>query len=148
MIHIDTEIQINRDLLEVFHYVTNPQHYHQWNSAVISAELVSDKRISSGSKIKLIRNLHRQRTENVLQISDYIPWEKFAIKSINGPIPFMMEYYFNPLKKTTKIHVHAHLKARPLVSIFKGLVGKRVQSGIDKNLVRLKYLLENFQVSG
>jgi|GEM_PF-5173433 len=143
MIDINTEIQIEGKISEIFHFVTAPQFYHLWNSAVVSAELISGTKNSLGSKIKLIRRLHGKQAENLLIVKEYVPEKKYALKSIKGPTPFDMEYHFNFLENTVHIDVHSCLENSQLVSIFGAMLGRMVRRGIDKNLSNLKYLLEN-----
>lgn len=147
MIALNTGIQIDQAVGEIFQFVTTPQYYHLWNSAITSAEFLSGNGKLPGDKIKLVRHLHGKRTENILMVSAYISEEKYAVESIKGPTPFTMEYYFNPVGSAVSIDVHADIGTSSLVSIFGRVIGQVVQRGIDKNLASLKYLLENKPVS-
>lgn len=143
MIAVNTEIQIERKIGEVFHFVTAPQFYHLWNSAVVSAELLAGIGNSPGSKIKLIRRFHGKQTENILIVKEYLPEKKYALKSIKGPTSFDMEYHFHTVENSVHLDVLARVDNSLWLSIFGALPGRLVRSGIDNNLAHLKYLLEN-----
>lgn len=144
MVRIETSTRINRPIAEVFAYVADGRNAARWNSAVTSVEKLSDGDQGVGATYFMIRDLPGRRVENQYEVTEYVPNERYTIRTVSGPTPFTYHYHFAPVDGGTATQLALDAEADlGLANVLGPLATAAVRRGVDENLQTLKRLLEN-----
>ena len=143
MIHFETATRINRPVDDVFAFVADGRNAARWNSAVKSVEKLSEGPAGVGATYFMVRDLPGRRAENKIEVTEYIPNERYAIRTTSGPTPFTYRYLFDAVDdgSATRIVLDAEADLG-LANVLGPLASVAVRRGVDENLQTLKRLLE------
>jgi uncharacterized protein YndB with AHSA1/START domain len=83
VIAFETTVRIDREVEDVFSYVSDPLEFPRWNSAVRAV------RRTSTSTYKIEWELPTGRAINELEVVTREPPSEFAIRTTAGPTPFL-----------------------------------------------------------
>lgn len=92
MVDVITEIIINRPISEVSQYAINPNHAPEWYVNIQSVEWKTPKLLKLGSQIAFKAKFLGRELAYVYKIVEFIPEEKFVMKTANGPFPMETIY--------------------------------------------------------
>ena len=137
MIRFETDVRIDRPIEDVFAYVSNPDNFPYWNSAV-DAVRESDP----GSTYVMERHLPTGRAVNELQIVTLERPREFAIRTTSGPTPFSYVYRFSADNGDTVVRLDAEVELEGVASLLPQLARRAVKKGVDDNFTTLKAILE------
>lgn len=134
---------INRPQQEVFDFVSDPANGHKWQSQFLSIEWASEEPHGVGSTQRSVARFLGRDIETTAQITLWDPPDKFAFKSLSGPIPVEGATKLEPEGNGTKVTLVAQVEAGGFFKLAEGLVKKRLESQFVTNLEALKLLLES-----
>lgn len=110
MIRFETSVRIERPVDEVFAYVSDPENFPRWNSAVQTVRKTSSGEDPVGSTYAMTRQLPSGQAENDLEITAYERPREFAIRTLSGPTPFAYQYAFSPSEEGTLLELDAEVE--------------------------------------
>lgn len=138
----EVTIEIARSPAEVFAYLTDVANLTEWQSGVRSAELVGGGEPRAGARISESRNLLGRELHTTLEIAEYAPPRLFALRALDGPVPFSVRHELEPAGGGTRLVVVGEGDAGLLPGFAAGLMARRAERQFRKDFERLKELLE------
>ncbi|MGN7296351.1 SRPBCC family protein [Ferdinandcohnia sp. SAFN-114] len=143
MVDVLTEIIINRPISQVSEYAMNPDHAPEWYVNIQSIEWKTPKPLKLGSQIAFKANFLGRELSYVYEIVEFIPGEKFVMKTANGPFPMETIYTWQAIDEN---HTRMTLqnKGKPsgfnkILSLFMTTMMRRANM---KDLKKIKAILE------
>jgi len=142
VITFDASVRIERPVEEVFAYVSDPENFPRWNSAVRTVRPTSAGEVAVGSTYAMTRDLPTGRAENELEITAHEPPRAFAIRTLSGPTPFVYRYAFSSSDGGTLLELDAEVELPGAAALMGPLARRAVKRGVDENFATLKAVLE------
>jgi uncharacterized membrane protein len=142
MIRFETSVWVGRPIEEVFAYVSDPENFPRWNSAVRTMRKTSTGEDEVGSRYWMERDLPTGRAENDLEITSHKHPEEFAIRTLSGPTPFVYRYAFSRSEGGTLVELDAEVELPGVAALAGPLARRAVKRGVDDNFATLKRVLE------
>jgi ligand-binding SRPBCC domain-containing protein len=143
MIAFQTSIAIDRPVAQVFAYVSEPVNFPSWNSAVQVVRPTAASAGEVGSTYSMERQLPSGPAVNELEIVARENPHEFAIRTIEGPTPFLYRYRFVADGGRTVVQLDGQVELPYLARLMPQLAGRAVKDGVDSNLTTLKLILED-----
>jgi len=137
-----TSVHIERPVVEVFDYVSDPMNFPRWNSAVQSVRQTSDGADGIGATYAMERELPGGRAENALEVVEVNRPTLFVIRTTSGPTPFHYRYVLEDEGAATLLQLAAEVELGGLAGALGPLAKRAVQRGADSNFADLKRILE------
>jgi uncharacterized protein YndB with AHSA1/START domain len=142
VITFETHVRIERPIDEVFDFVSDPQNFPRWNSAVRTVRKTSAGPDGVGSTFSMERDLSGGRAENALELLVHARPREFAIRTTSGPTPFLYRYTFSPENGATIVQLDAEVELPAAVALVGPLARRAVKKGVGDNFAMLKNILE------
>ena len=142
MIRFQTSVRIARPAEEVFVYVSEPENFPFWNSAVQTVRKTSSGEEPVGATYAMIRRLPSGQAENALEITVCEHPREFAIRTLSGPTPFAYRYAFSPSDGGTLVELDGDVELPGVAALAGPLARRAVKRGVDDNFATLKRVLE------
>jgi hypothetical protein len=140
-----TSIDIARPATEVFAYVTDPAHFHEWQQGVISGGMKEPGTPAVGSHCTTTRRIGGTDRTSTSVVTTMNPPTSWAVRGIDGPV-----------RARVDVTIHAIDEAQSSVSIavdFEGhgigkllvplVVRRQAAKEMPANIQRLKDRLES-----
>jgi uncharacterized protein YndB with AHSA1/START domain len=137
----ETSVRIERPAEEVFDYVSEPESFPQWNSAVQAVRRTSGEG-DVGSTYLMERDLPGGGAENELEILSRSRPTEFDLRTTSGPTPFMYRYRFVSESGATEVQLAAEVELSGVAGALGPLATRAVKRGVDANFATLKGILE------
>lgn len=135
-VDITARVHIDRDRAAVAAYMTDPAHDPEWIGGLREAELLGDRPVAVGSRVRRVAYFLGRRVEyvnEVLALDD----NQLDMRSVKAPFPMHITYRFEPSGQGgTDVSNHVRGGGPRL---FNPLVRRNVQ----RDLERLRDLLES-----
>lgn len=135
-VDITARVHIDRDRAAVAAYMTDPAHDPEWIGGLREAELLGDRQVAVGSRVRRVAYFLGRRVEyvnEVLALDD----NQLDMRSVKAPFPMHITYRFEPSGQGgTDVSNHVRGGGPRL---FNPLVRRNVQ----RDLERLRDLLES-----
>jgi carbon monoxide dehydrogenase subunit G len=138
-------IEIARPPEEVFAYLTDVSNLPEWQSGVRSAEIVGGGEPRAGARIAESRHLLGRELQTTLEIAEYEPPRLFALRALDGPVPFSVRHELAPAGGGTRLTVTGEGDAGLLPGLAAGIVVRRAERQLRRDFERLRRLLEAFE---
>ena len=140
---INASIIINKPVDEIFAYVTDVKTWPRWESGLLKAEQTSDGPLNVGTTFRGTNQALGQRMEWISEVTDYTPCKSWGQKIVSKGWSTEERLAFEPFQgNTTKFGLVSKLEMGGLLRLFAPFVARKMQKQIEKNLVRLKGILE------
>jgi carbon monoxide dehydrogenase subunit G len=136
-------IQIARPPEDVFAYLTDLSNLPAWQSGVHGAQIVDGGEPRAGARIAESRHLFGRELETTLEIVEYEPPRLFAVRALDGPVPFDVRHELEPAFGGTRLTVTAEGDVGLLPGFAGGIVARRAEKQLRKDFERLERLLES-----
>jgi uncharacterized protein YndB with AHSA1/START domain len=138
MIVVQTNVEIERSIDDVFAYVADVERLPEWNSAVTDVR----QRARPAGEFVMRRELPSGRATNELQVTICEPPMRFEIATTSGPTPFHYAFSFSEDSGTTTVALHARADLGRVADLLGPVAGSALERGIRANLQALKQTLE------
>jgi uncharacterized membrane protein len=142
MIKIETSVQINRPLEEVFAFVTDIDNLPQWAGPVTEAKQISEGPIGVGTTQTQSAQFLGRQMETTQEVTEYVLNKTVATKSTSGPLPMAIHYFFEPVGNGTKVKFEAELDAKGFFKLAEPIAGRMLQRQTAADAETLKEILE------
>jgi uncharacterized protein YndB with AHSA1/START domain len=139
--HFETAVRVERPAEEVFDYVSDPESFPHWNSAVQAVRRTSGEG-DVGSTYLMERELPGGPAENELEILALTRLTEFDLRTTSGPTPFTYRYRFVSEDGATEIQLAAEVELSGVAGALGPLATRAVKRGVDANFATLKGILE------
>jgi len=135
-VRAEVTVEIARPPEEVFDYLTDVSNLPRWQSGVHSAT-------REGSRIHESRHMLGRELQTTLEIEESERPHVFAIRAVDGPIPFSVRHELEPSGDGTKLTVVGEGDVGLLPGFAAGIMARRAEKQFRKDFERLKRLLES-----
>ena len=140
--NFETTVRIARSVDDVFAFVSDPDNFPQWNSAVQAVRKTSEAGPGVGATYMMERELPSGRARNQLEIVACERPIEFSIRTTSGPTPFVYRYRFTSEDDVTIVHLDAEVELEGAAALLGPLARRAVKNGVDDNFATLKQILE------
>ena len=141
MIEISKSIFISRAAEDIFAYVTDPNHTHEWQEDTISAS--TDGELSVGVTGSYTQRLMGREVESATECIAYDPPYRIGWQTIGGPIKFHATYDLEPQDGGTLVVQNIEAEAGGFFKVAEGVVAKQAAGGAERDLNNLKAIMES-----
>lgn len=110
---IRTMIEVSRPAEVVFAYVTDPEHFSEWQDDVVTARLEGDRAPGVGSRFTVVRRIGRSHRAMTQEITNSRPPQVWAARGVDGPIRSRLSIAVEPLADNTASRLTSVLELEP-----------------------------------
>ena len=98
---VDGGIVIHRPVSEVFSYATSAESHLQWVPGIRCASYLDDGPLQIGSRWEAKVTFGGITVDSVMELTELIPDQRFAWRSVSGPVASSGAYSFTQLSPRT-----------------------------------------------
>jgi carbon monoxide dehydrogenase subunit G len=145
MTAIVESIEIARSPEEVFSYVTDFSHFHEWQAGVVSAHLEGGAPLAVGSKAAVTRRVGRRELARTEEVTELDPPRSWTVRGRGGPLTATARGTIEPLAagERSRVTVALEFEGRGIGSLLVPLlVRPKARKELPSNQERLKAVLE------
>jgi uncharacterized membrane protein len=142
MTKIERSIVIDRPVAEVWDFVHDLTKDPLWQTTLVESRPLTEGPMRVGTRWAEVRKFLGVRIEVTLEVTEYEPTSRSAIKAVSGPIPLSGGYRLEPLDGSTRFTVTGELDAHGLFKLAEPVFARMVGRELEANLGHLKDLLE------
>ncbi len=143
MFKLEVNEVINRPVVEVFAYVSNPENDALWQYDTAETEITSEGPIGVGSNYRDVTEFLGRRFETIFEFTDYEPNVTLSSKATSGPMPMDATITFESVQDGTKVNFTATGEVGGFFKLAEPLVNRMAQRTWTANYANLKDLLES-----
>lgn len=144
MPRVEESIVIARTPKEVWDYVTDPAHDAVWMSNVVEYEADWEQEPQVGDGTRRVARVAGRRCEMTCAVTEVVPGEMFAWKSVEAPFPFENAFRVEETEEGTRLTFYG--KTEGMRGFFGKLadpiVARMFSRDMRSNLENLKTILE------
>ena len=142
MINLEKSVHINKPVAEVFAFLTEFSNDAKWQSDLVRSEQTSPGPLGVGTTALYVQKFMGTELNSNVVVTAYEPPKRFAAKTTSGPVQYDYVLTFEDMGGGT--HVTMTFKGEPggLFKVAEGLVKGELGKGLDRDLAKLKALLE------
>ncbi len=142
MIKFEASVDINRPIEEVFAYVTDPAKTPEWSSLTLESTLEGSGPVGVGSRIRAIGKFLGRRLESTVEVTQYDPPSKFAMRAVSGPGHLEIERQLESIGQGTRYHSRLAVESGGLFKLADPSLASLMKRTVETDLHTLKALLE------
>jgi uncharacterized protein YndB with AHSA1/START domain len=141
MFTVEQSIRINRPVVEVFGYVTNPANIPRWRADVLGVN-GADGSVAAGSQFEELVNFMGRKTYT-MRVIEYQPHRRAVIQAIAGPgVSPTQTFEFEPSDGGTHVSVCAQVRTAGIFRLMEPMMPGMFKKMWGQYLVSLKQILE------
>ena len=142
-VDITSEIVIERPLVDVALYASNPDHVSEWYVNISSVEWLTPRPAVLGSQMKFVARFLGRRLEYTYEVVELIPHEKMVMRTAEGPFPMQTTYMWEAINENqTRMRLNNSGLPTGFASLAAPLLGRMIRQANVKDLALLKQVLE------
>jgi len=142
MIKFETSIVIAQPVEKVFAFTANFNNNPKWQTDVLVAQQTSQGPIGLGSTYCCANKFLGKRIETVGFVSEYEPDRRCSYKITSGTVTGESSFIFEPVGGATKLTATGIVN-RGFLWMASSLIVRKIQQQLQKDLNKLKHILEN-----
>ena len=142
MTKIQSSIVIDRPIDEVFEFTHDPTKDALWQTTLVESKQVTEGPMGVGTRLRQVRHFLGLRIEMALEVTEYEPNGRSAVKTVSGPVPLSGSYVLEPVDGATRLTVAGELDAHGLFKLAEPVFARITGRELEANLGHLKDLLE------
>jgi carbon monoxide dehydrogenase subunit G len=93
--------------------------------------------------MRTVRVLMGQRLESTAEVTEYVPNQKYALKSTGGPVEFNLRQTFTPEGEDTRVETHVEMEPGSAMQVAEPVVARNLREQMENNARKLKEILES-----
>jgi uncharacterized membrane protein len=143
-IDITAEVAIRRPVSDVAAYMIDPANDPEWIGGVREVQLETPPPLGVGSRVARVAYFLGRRVEYVNEVTELDPERVLDMRSVKAPFPMRVTYSFEPIdgRAATRVRNRVRGGAAGLFALFGPLLGPLVKRSVQKDLERLRDVLE------
>ena len=143
-VNVSTEIVIRRPVDKVATYASDPDNATQWYANIKSVEWKTSKEIRVGARIEFLAQFMGKRLIYTYEIVEFIPNEKFVMRTADGPFPMETTYLWKKFSESeTKMTLNNRGSPSGFSKFLVPFMSLAMRRANRKDLSRIKHILEN-----
>lgn len=140
MLSYSSSVSIDRSPDVVFPWFTEPAKQGQWSD--VQMRRLTEGPFGAGSRLEVTFGMGPLKARIGLEITELEVPRRMAWTSFSGPIRWAGHYDLEPVDGGTRVSQQGTLTFSGLWRLLEPLIGAEIRSGEEKELVRLKALVE------
>ena len=140
MIQFEFSLDIDRPPAEVFAYITDAERLPEWQSSAVEAHWQGEK--ARGTRIKEVRKFLGRRMDSELEVTEYEPDRRFALKVLSGPVPFTVSQVLEARDGGTRLTFVGEGEPGGFFKLAEPIVGRVAERQFRSDFETMKDLLE------
>ncbi len=142
-VDIVTDIIINRPVLAVSTYASDPDNAPCWYRNIASVEWVTPRGVSVGARIAFVAHFLGRRMAYTYEIVEFVPLRRLVMRTAEGPFPMETTYLWDEMgPDETRMTLRNRGTPSGFSRSFAPLVAKAMRRANQKDLALLKRRLE------
>lgn len=142
-VDVQSEIVIQRARADVAAYAGDPERASEWYTNVDEVEWQTEPRLQVGSRVAFVSYEMRKKESFVFEVCEYVPDERLVMRTVEGSFPMETTYTWEQQgEHTTRMTMRNRGEPTGFVKLFAPLLAPAMRRSIQKDLARLKRLLE------
>jgi carbon monoxide dehydrogenase subunit G len=142
MIELEESTVVNRPPAEVFALVGDPANDGQWSATVKEARKTSGGPLGVSTTVEQVIRLLGRRIELGLEVAEYEPGRKLAIRLVRGPLKGTGRRLVEPVDGGTRLTFAAEGRSGLFLNLAEPLVAWAIRRELRAALAAVKDLLE------
>lgn len=142
MIKQELTQHVNAPVEKVFALVTDFRRNKEWQNGVTESSQTPDGPTQLGTQFKTVRTFLGQHIEATGEVTEFVPNQKFGIRSTSGPMQFSMSQTFESTGAGTTMHMVVEMEGSGFFKIAEGALGKNITKEFEAQAEKLKAVLE------
>jgi carbon monoxide dehydrogenase subunit G len=140
--------EVNRPAKDVFAYATDPTHFSEWQSGVVSGRMDDDGRPAVGAHCITVRRIGGAERASTSKLAHLDPPRTWGVRGIDGPIRAAVDVTVEPVDDArSRIEIAVDFEGHGIGRMLVPLVVRReAAKEMPANLARLKERLESGRV--
>jgi hypothetical protein len=142
-VDVRTEIVIARPRTEVAAFACDPDNAAEWYENIESVAWETPPPLSLGSRIAFIARFLGRRLGYTYEVVEWIPGERFVMRTAEGPFPMETTYTWEDSGDGTRMALRNRGKPAGFTKIAAPVMTRAMRRANRKDLARLKTLVES-----
>jgi uncharacterized membrane protein len=136
-------VVVERPPEEVFRFLTDLSNVPEWQSGAEEVR-ASEEPLAVGTTYVEVLKFLGKRFEATLEVTEYEPGSRFALRTRSGPIPFEVRHRLEPADGGGSTRIHVELEGNPggLFRLAESLVMRNAQRQMEGDFATLKRMVE------
>ena len=141
MIEVEHTITIGKPVEAVFDYCCDPEKGPDWQEDIVSVK-ADDLPLKEGSRYTETRKFMGRDMNTTLEVTAMERPNRFAMKAIDGPVPYELEVTLEAEGQSTKMRTAIQGEPGGFFKLAAGMVAKQLKESLTKDNEKLKTILE------
>ena len=142
MIKVEKSVIIKKPVEEVFAYSRDKKNYAKLHGDAVSIQMEEGPDNVVGSRYTEVRKFLGKEMKSISEITAFTENEKWAAKSIKGPVPYEITMTYTKVPEGTKVTTIIEGEPKGFFKLAEGKVVSSLEKSIEESLNRLKSILE------
>ena len=138
----ENSVVISQPVEQVFEFATNPKNNPKWQTGILELEMTSENHFEAGATYRCVNRFMGKYIESEGIITDYASDKSCRIRIRTGSFTAEYSMFFEAVKEGTKFTASGDLDMRHF-KLLKMIAKRKINQQIKKDLLKLKYILEN-----
>jgi uncharacterized membrane protein len=142
MITVERSVHINKPAADIYRFMEDFANDAKWQADLVSSKKTSDGPMGVGTTGLYVQKFMGREMKNEVMVTVYEPPKRFGAKTTSGPVQF--EYVLTLEDMGGGTHLYMNMKGEPggFFKVAEGLIKKELEKGLDRDLAKLKELME------
>jgi uncharacterized membrane protein len=139
---VEVETIVERPRPEVARYAMDWRNDREWIGALSDVRLVTGEPFGVGSQVARVASFLGKRIEYVNEVVELDPGARLVMRSVKAPFPMTVVYEFEDAGERTRMRIRTQGDASGFYRVAGPMLGRAVRRGVERDLRRLKQVLE------
>jgi hypothetical protein len=142
-VDVSSEMVINVPIEEVSNFAADPDNATKWYVNIKSVEWKTPGPLKVGSQVRFMANFLGKKLVYTYEVTEYIPNEKFVMRTADGPFPMETTYSWKVVSENaTLMTLRNRGTPTGFSAIFAPFMAFAMKRANQKDLLKLKTTLE------
>jgi carbon monoxide dehydrogenase subunit G len=142
MFSVEKSVHIEKPAADVFSFVSEFANDAKWQDGIVRSEQTSQGPIGVGTTGQTVQKFMGRELKNDLQVTTFEPPKRFGAKTTSGPVQFEVMCTLEEMGGGTHMTVHMEGEPGGFFKVAEGMVKNELNKTIDRDLAKLKQVLE------
>jgi uncharacterized protein YndB with AHSA1/START domain len=141
MMKAENSVQINKPVEDVFAFFNDTANSARWQNGVDTVEYADAEQVV-GSQYTEVRKFMGREMRTTLEVTALEPNQKYAAKTLSGPVSYEVTITFEPSEGGTKMTTVVEGEPGGFFKLAEGAVAKQLKNTLIEDGQTLKEMVE------